>query len=148
MKLKKLFILTLSILFIATLSAQTKKVATNKLIKTLEKNKKTGVTFVSDPWLKFVCDVTLSTFHPLQSNLKVVLPLPVSVNIFDMLVTFLVSNFDPTLSVKLGFTYPVLKNMLFISVTLLVSNLLPKFNVYVVLYIPLEIGRASCRERV
>ena len=48
MKLKKLFTLTLSILFIATLSAQTKKVATNKLIKTLEKNKKTGVTFVSD----------------------------------------------------------------------------------------------------
>ena len=48
MKLKKLFTLTLSILFVATLSAQTKKVATNKLIKTLEKNKKTGVTFVSD----------------------------------------------------------------------------------------------------
>ena len=48
MKLKKLFTLTLSILFIATLSAQTKKVATNKLIKTLEKNKKTGVTFVSN----------------------------------------------------------------------------------------------------
>ena len=48
MKLKKIFILILSILFIATLSAQTKKVATNKLIKTLEQNKKTGVTFVSD----------------------------------------------------------------------------------------------------
>lgn len=48
MKLKKLFALMLSILFVATLSAQTKKVATNKLIKTLEKNKKTGVTFVSD----------------------------------------------------------------------------------------------------
>ena len=48
MKIKKLFALMLSILFVATLSAQTKKVATNKLIKTLEKNKKTGVTFVSD----------------------------------------------------------------------------------------------------
>ena len=48
MNLKKLFALMLSILFVATLSAQTKKVSTNKLIKTLEKNKKTGVTFVSD----------------------------------------------------------------------------------------------------
>ena len=48
MKLKKIFALMLSILFVAALSAQTKKVATNKLIKTLEKNTKTGVTFVSD----------------------------------------------------------------------------------------------------
>ncbi|MDY4831625.1 MAG: SUMF1/EgtB/PvdO family nonheme iron enzyme [Treponema sp.] len=48
MKLKKIFLVMLSILFVATLSAQTKKVATNKLIKTLEKNTKTGVTFVSD----------------------------------------------------------------------------------------------------
>lgn len=48
MKLKKIFAFMLSILFVAALSAQTKKVATNKLIKTLEKNKKTGVTFVSD----------------------------------------------------------------------------------------------------
>lgn len=48
MRLKKIFALMLSILFVATLSAQTKKVATNKLIKTLEKNTKTGVTFVSD----------------------------------------------------------------------------------------------------
>ena len=42
MKLKKIFALMLSILFVAALSAQTKKVATNKLIKTLEKNTKTG----------------------------------------------------------------------------------------------------------
>lgn len=48
MKLKKIFALMLSILFVAALSAQTKKVATNKLIQTLEKNTKTGVTFVSD----------------------------------------------------------------------------------------------------
>ena len=48
MKLKKIFALMLSILFVAALSAQTKEVPTNKLIKTLEKNKKTGVTFVSD----------------------------------------------------------------------------------------------------
>lgn len=48
MKLKKLFTLALSILFVAALFAQTKEVPTNKLIKTLEKNKKTGVTFVSD----------------------------------------------------------------------------------------------------
>ncbi len=48
MKLKKIFALMFSILFVAALSAQTKKVATNKLIKTLEKNTKTGVTFVSD----------------------------------------------------------------------------------------------------
>ena len=48
MKLKKIFAFILSILFVAALSAQTKKVATNKLIKTLEKNTKTGVTFVSD----------------------------------------------------------------------------------------------------
>ena len=48
MKLKKIFAFMLSILFVAALSAQTKKVATNKLIKTLEKNTKTGVTFVSD----------------------------------------------------------------------------------------------------
>ncbi|MDD7610649.1 MAG: SUMF1/EgtB/PvdO family nonheme iron enzyme [Spirochaetales bacterium] len=48
MKLKKIFLVMLSILFVAALSAQTKEVHTNKLIKTLEKNKKTGVTFVSD----------------------------------------------------------------------------------------------------
>ena len=48
MKLKKIFLVMLSILFVTTLSAQTKEVPTNKLIKTLEKNKKTGVTFVSD----------------------------------------------------------------------------------------------------
>lgn len=48
MKLKKIFAFMLSILFVAALSAQTKKVATNKLIQTLEKNTKTGVTFVSD----------------------------------------------------------------------------------------------------
>ncbi len=48
MKLKKIFAFMLSILFIAALSAQTKEVPTNKLIKTLEKNTKTGVTFVSD----------------------------------------------------------------------------------------------------
>lgn len=48
MKLKKIFLVMLSILFVAALSAQTKKVATNKLIQTLEKNTKTGVTFVSD----------------------------------------------------------------------------------------------------
>ena len=42
MKLKKIFALMLSILFVAALSAQTKEVPTNKLIKTLEKNKKTG----------------------------------------------------------------------------------------------------------
>ena len=48
MKLKKIFALMLSILFVAALFAQTKEVPTNKLIKTLEKNKKTGVTFVSD----------------------------------------------------------------------------------------------------
>lgn len=48
MKLKKIFLVMLSILFVAALFAQTKEVPTNKLIKTLEKNKKTGVTFVSD----------------------------------------------------------------------------------------------------
>lgn len=48
MKLKKIFALMFSILFVAALSAQIKKVPTNKLIKTLEKNTKTGVTFVSD----------------------------------------------------------------------------------------------------
>ena len=38
MKLKKIYALMLSILFVAALSAQTKEVPTNKLIKTLEKN--------------------------------------------------------------------------------------------------------------
>lgn len=64
MKLKKLFTLALSILFVAALSAQTKKVATNKLIQTLEKNTKTEIVFISD--------VDLSNIEILDNSIVVI----------------------------------------------------------------------------
>lgn len=64
MKLKKIFALMLSILFVAALSAQTKEVPTNKLIKTLEKNKKTEIVFISD--------VDLSNIEILDNSIVVI----------------------------------------------------------------------------
>ena len=64
MKLKKLFTLALSILFVPALSAQTKEVPTNKLIKTLEKNKKTEIVFISD--------VDLSNIEILDNSIVVI----------------------------------------------------------------------------
>ena len=64
MKLKKIFALMLSILFLAALSAQTKEVPTNKLIKTLEKNKKTEIVFISD--------VDLSNIEVLDNSIVVI----------------------------------------------------------------------------
>ena len=54
----------LSILFVAALSAQTKEVPTNKLIKTLEKNKKTEIVFISD--------VDLSNIEILDNSIVVI----------------------------------------------------------------------------
>ncbi len=64
MKIKKLFALMLSILFVATLSAQTKNIQKDKLLKTLEKNKKTEIVFISD--------VDLSNIEILDNSIVVI----------------------------------------------------------------------------
>ena len=52
MKLKKLIVFFLNLYFIANMAAETKFIEKEKLIKTLEKNKKTDVVFVSNVDLK------------------------------------------------------------------------------------------------
>ena len=64
MKLKKLMIFIWTLFVITTLSAQTKNIQKDKLLKTLEKNKKTEIVFISD--------VDLSNIEILDNSIVVI----------------------------------------------------------------------------
>ena len=64
MKLKKSMIFIWTLFVITTLSAQTKNIQKNKLLKTLEKNKKTEIVFISD--------VDLSNIEILDNSIVVI----------------------------------------------------------------------------